>query len=425
VVELLRERHARHGGLEQGGLSLDELLESSDGALAKKLAPRVADGSYAFSPVTERRAFLGGKWRHVYRAPLADTIVLFVLAAELTAIVAPVVSERVYSYQKGRSSRQAVRALAAFVKTHRAAAADVRARGLHVLRRDVSGYGDSIPVGDTSPLWPLLRHAFEQAGHTPEDPFTALVERALRPRVLRLDGTLEQAARGVPMGSPLQPAICNLYLDALDRRLAAIAGGFYARFGDDFVFAHPDAEVARGASGRVTATLAELDLTLNAEKVRDLFWSGAGRHPAELVSARERGTTHVEYLGVRLAFDGTTTPSEKKLRRLRAELRSRITASERVLRDTPLDARVEALVQATNHALDPHHDAALADAVELFVDGSDRKKLGELDHWLCRTLAEALSGRRGVRALRSAPPRFLRRHGLVSLVARRRRRSKT
>jgi hypothetical protein len=423
-LELLRARNARRGGLEQAGVALDELFESSYATLAKKLAPRVADGSYVFSPVSERRAFLGGKWRHVYRAPLADTVVLFVLARELTAIVAPLVSERVYSYQKGRSSRQAVRDFARFVKAHRAAR-DVRARGLHVLRRDVSGYGDSIPVGETSPLWPLLRRAFAEAGHAPDDPFSLLVERALRPRVLRLDGTLEHAARGVPMGSPLQPAICNLYLDALDRRLGAFAGGFYARFGDDFVFAHADAEVARRASDGVAATLAELELTLNADKVRDLFWSGAGRHPAPAFSERERGTTHVEYLGLRLAFDGTTTPSQKKLARLRGELRSRLVASERVLRAVPLEERVEALVLAANHALDPRHEAALADAGELFVDGSDRTKLAELDRWLCRTLAEALSGRRGVRALRSAPPRYLRRHGLLSLVARRRRQSTT
>lgn len=382
----------------------------------------MADGSYVFAPVSERRAFLGGKWRHVYRAPLADTIVLFVLAGALAEIVAPLVSERVYSYRKGRSSRQAVRDLAAFVRAHRRGLRDVRERGLHVLRRDVSGYGDSIPVGDASPLWPLLRRGFERAGHAPDDAFSALVARALRPLVVRLDGTLEDAARGVPMGSPLQPSICNLYLDALDRRLEAVPGGFYARFGDDFVFAHADVLAARRASDVVETTLTELDLTLNREKERDFFWSGAGRQPAAHVSAEERGTTHVEYLGARVAFDGTTTPSTRKLGRIRSELRSRIVASERLLRDEPLAERTRALVLATNHALDPRHDAALFDAAELFIDGSNRNELAELDRWLARTLAEALTGRRGVRALRSAPPRFLREHGLISLVGRRRRR---
>ncbi|HTQ06684.1 MAG TPA: reverse transcriptase domain-containing protein [Polyangiaceae bacterium] len=372
--------------------------------------------------MSERRAFLGGKWRHVYRAPLADTVVLFVLAGALTEIVAPLVSERVYSYRKGRSSRQAVRDLAGFVKAHRRAVPDVRARGLHVLRRDVSSYGDSIPVGETSPLWPLLRSGFARAGHAPDDDFSRLVERALRPRVIRLDGTLEAASRGVPMGSPLQPAVCNLYLDALDRRLESIPGGFYARFGDDFVFAHPELAAARQASDAVTTSLEELDLTLNRDKVRDLFWSGAGRRPAVLLSELARGTTHVEYLGLRVAFDGTTTPSQRKLARLRSELRSRIFASERLLRDVPLAERVRALAEATNHALEPRNEAALLDAVELFLDGSDRKKLAELDHWLARTLAEALTGTRGARAFRSAPPRFLREHGLLSLVGRRRRR---
>jgi hypothetical protein len=187
------------------------------------------------------------------------------------------------------------------------------------------------------------------------------------------------------------------------------------------VFVHPAVEAASEASEIVRATLAELDLTLNAEKVRDLFWNGAGRHPAPSVSEHQRGTTHIEYLGERVAFDGTTTPSEKKLRRLRSELRSRIVASERLLGDASLEDRLRALVGATNGALDPRSDAALSDALELWLDGSDRRKLAELDHWVALTLAGALSGRGGVRALRSAPPRFLREHGLISLVARRRR----
>lgn len=421
ALGVLRERHAAHGGLRQADLELAELAESADATLAKKLARRVASGEYVFSPVTERRAFLGGKWRQVYRAVLSDTVVLFVLAGVLTGAVAPSLSERLYSYRKGRSSRQAVRDLARFVRAHRARLADVRARGLHVLRRDVSGYGDSIPVHERSPLWPALGAALERAGYGAADPLLPLLERALRPVVVRLDGRVELASRGVPMGSPLQPSVCNLYLAPLDRELEALTGGFSARFGDDITFAHPSAAVTRHASELVDRTLGELELTLNPNKALDRFWNGAGRAPLESVSSAELGTTHVEYLGLRVAFDGGVAPSQRKLRRLRGELRTRITHSERLLRDAPLDDRARALARAVELALDPKSEVSLADARELFTDCDDRRLLGELDRWLWRVLAQALSGRRGVRASRSAPPRWLRERGAVSLVARRAR----
>jgi hypothetical protein len=419
VLGVLRDRHADRGTLAQAGLELAALSSGADAELARRLARTVASGEYRFSPVVERRAFLGGKWREVYRAPLADTVVLFALAKVLTALVGAAVSERVHSYRKGRSSRQAVRELAAFVRRHRRERPAVTERGLHVLRRDIARYGDSIPVDEGSALWPLLGRALADAGVASGDPLHALLARALRPVVSGLDGTLSERSRGVPMGSPLQPLVCNLYLDSLDQALAGIAGGFYARFGDDLLLAHADLAVVRRASERIEAELAELGLVLNREKSEDLFWNGAGRPAASAPS--ERGTTHVEYLGSRLAFDGAIAPSKKKLCRIRAELRERIVSSERLLRATPVESRLRALSRAVTRALDPEHEVALFLAGELFVDCDDRRALAELDHWLARTLAQALSGRSGVRAFRSVPPRLLRRHGLVSLVARRAR----
>ena len=383
------------------------------------LARRVASGDYTFSPVTERAAHLGGKVRHVYRAPLADTVVLFVLAGLLTELVMPAVSERVYSYRKGRSSRDAVADLVHFVKRHRASHADPHARGLHVLRRDIVGYGDRIPVDDTSPLWPLLTRVLEARGCRPSEPFHALLRRALRPLVLRADGTLAQATRGVPMGSPLQPSICNLYLDALDRTLEALPGGFYARFGDDMLFAHEAGEAARAASEHLERHLGELRLELNATKAHDLFWNGAGRASTAAASSVERGTTHIEYLGQRLSFHGGVALSRKKLRRIRSELKARIVESELLLREVPLAERTLALSGAVASALDPASPAALALAPELAGQCDDRRLLRQLDQWVAKALSEALSGRRGVRAFRSAPPRFWRAHGLISLVARR------
>jgi hypothetical protein len=417
----LRERQPRQSALSQAGVELAELSEAGEVALARKLAPRVASGEYVFAPVVERQAFLGGKVRRVYRAPLADTIVLFVLARALHALSAGVVSARVYSYQKGRSSRQAVRDVARFVRAHRTSEPRVAFRGLHVLRRDVAGYGDRIPVHDASPLWPQLTEALERAGCAENQPIHGLIRQALRPRIERPDGTVHTPSAGVPMGSPLQPSICNLYLGPLDRRLATIAGGFYARFGDDMFFAHASAVTARAASDDLERDLHALGLTLNIEKSRTLFWNGAGRLPTESITPGELGTTHVEYLGSRLAFDGSITLSRHKLRRIQTELRARIVASERLLRDVPLPDRVRALNGAVRLALDPKSELAIPLAAELLADCDDRRELAAFDRWLVRELAQALTGAPGMRGLRSASPRFLRQNGLISLVARRSR----
>ncbi len=416
ALALLRERHAAHGRLAQLGLELGELSESADGALCRTLAARVGAGTYVFSPVLEREAFLGGKWRRVYRAPIADTVVLFALAKVATALLDAHVSERVYSYRKGRSSEQAVRDLARFVREHRAVRV-VRERGLHVLRRDVRAYGDAIPVHEGSALWPLLARALESAGEAADGPLADTLRAAMAPSIERAGGVTERAERGVPMGSPLQPLACNLYLDTVDRALEAIPGSFYARFGDDLLFSHPDADVVRGASAAIEARLGELGLVLNAEKRRDLFWNGAGRRPGAAVSSEERGTTHVEYLGARVAFDGGLAPSRRKQRRLQQELGARIRASEALLRDEPATERVRAVATVVKRALDPKSDVALDLAFEVLHRSDDRRVLGELDRWLFGVCARALTGRSGPRAFRSLAPRALRAHGLPSFVA--------
>lgn len=422
VLAVLRERHAAHGRLAQLGVALGELSESADPELCRRLAARVGSGEYVFSPVTERTAFLGGKERLVYRAPLADTVVLFALARVATPLVDASVSERVYSYRKGRSSEQAVRNLARYVRSHRAARPDVRQRGLHVLRRDIAGYGDAIPVSEASPLWPRLHAALSHGGESDDGPLAVTLRAAMRPLIERRDGSTERAARGVPMGSPLQPLVCNLYLDPVDRLLEAVPGGFYARFGDDLLFAHADAEVVKRASAGLDATLVPLGLELNGEKRRDLFWNGAGRAPGVAAAAGERGTTYVEYLGARLSFEGGIGLSQRKQRRLQHELAARVRASERLLEAEPLAVRARAVGRVIASALDPRSEVALELAGELGRLHDDRRRLRDLDAWLGGVCARALSGRPGARAFRSVSPRTLREHGVPSFAALRHRR---
>lgn len=421
MLERLRERVRERASLEQAGVDLTELPSDADAELSRTLAKLVGRGDYVFAPVIEHEAFLGGKLRKFFRAPLADTVVLFAVARVLHDLTTPAVSERVYSYKKGRSSRQAVRDLVRFARAHCDAEPDVKARGLHVLRRDVKGYGDLIPVHDASPLWPLLERVLGAAGCPPDAPYYRALRDALRPLVQRMNGSVDTVTAGVPMGSPLQVTVCNLYLDALDRELEAIPGAFYARFGDDIAFAHASATTVRRANESMERHLSALGLSFNQAKSRDLFWNGAGRQPHERVSEAERGTTHVEYLGSRVAFGRGVAPSRRKLRRIQAELRERIVASERLLRDAPLEERTRSLAAAVAQSLEPHSEVALSLADELWTECDDRRELAALDRFIARELAHALSGAPGSRGLRSAPPRFLRENGLISLVGRRQR----
>ncbi len=49
---------------------------------------------------------------------------------------------------------------------------------------------------------------------------------------------------GLPTGSPLCCPIFNLYLSDLDHLISAYEEGFYARYGDDLLFATPDLDLA-------------------------------------------------------------------------------------------------------------------------------------------------------------------------------------
>ena len=86
----LRERRAElvEAGTA-GDLAFADLPEQQDAELARLLAKSVTSGSYTFGLVQEKRAHLGGKWRQVYRASLADTVVLMVLARPAESVTGP------------------------------------------------------------------------------------------------------------------------------------------------------------------------------------------------------------------------------------------------------------------------------------------------------------------------------------------------
>lgn len=375
----LTRRHAGNARRpwEQQGLALADVSPRAQALIAKELARLVSAGEYRFSPSVARTSHIGGKERVLYRANITDTAVVAVVAKVLRRLCEPLLSPHVYSYRSGRSSLEAVRDFAAFVRAHRASVPDPRARGLFVFRRDVTRYGESIPVHEGSKLWSMLQGVFGFWGMTPGEPIVSLVSAAVRPFVVDEQGT-HQLECGVPTGSAIQPVINNLYLGELDRALGSVSGGFYGRFGDDILFAHPNDHVFAEAHRRADALVTSLGLTFKSEKTRDLFFNAAGRSatfdaapapsaertqaqsapppPGEARAASQhgtcRGTAFVEYLGLRLDFSGAIGLPTAKARRLLRELSRRLDNVARL--SAPNTGRSEPSVRTPHAQSDTH-----------------------------------------------------------------------
>ncbi len=140
------------------------------------------------------------------------------------------------------------------------------------------------------------------------------------PRNIPVDGQgLATKYLGVPTGSPISTTLFNVYLDPVDQLFSDPGEGFYARYADDIIFAHPDPSVVQQATRRLDLALFELGLSANQEKGRDLFVDG--RRPD---SACERGGGPAVIFGCAIKFDATVSLGQAKVRNLFSDLKSRI-----------------------------------------------------------------------------------------------------
>jgi hypothetical protein len=211
----------------------------------------------------------------------------------------------------------------------------------------------------------------------------------------------------------------------MDLALEAVPGAFYARYGDDFLFAHPQAEVAREAAAIMDEKLDALWLTVNEKKRRTLFLTPAGRPAGDWPDAT--GSSSVPFLGTRIDGKGTVGLDETKVRSLLRELGRRTEATARTLRHAERDRVGRAVCAVVNQALEPTNALTQQrSAVLLRRVVTDRHQLEQLDYQIARIVLRAVSGRRQAAVFREIPYRRLRREwGLVSLVAARNARAHT
>jgi hypothetical protein len=424
-LERVHRKYLEKGKLvtaTQGGLPFSRISMRRK-SFAKAIAKEVAADTYEFKPVEKRKIpkpGKPGKFRTIYLLEISDLIVHGVLADILTKWVEELLPECTFSYRDTKTWWDGVNSFAKYLRAHHASRKNPKERGLYVLRADVKEYFASIPVDAHSLLWPMLRELIAVHIKDPEAArqFSSLLCRALRPVVREPDGALYCETVGIPTGSPLSPSTSNLYLNALDCALSNVPGGYYGRYGDDFLFAHPDYATAIEAEREIERHIARLGLTFNADKAKRVYFTGAGiPSPAD---PQFTGRSSVTFLGCDISFKAEITIQSKAINGFLKTIRRRVRKMERLLREYELEEKGMQLCVTVNRLLNPESPFRHPFMDFLLSGVTSRSDLKNVDYTVALIVAEALSGARGAKAFRSVPYKKLRSEwGLVSLVARR------
>ncbi len=397
-------KSARHRNLVRDQVQIAFLLKDKK-TLAKALATDLQNKDFSFGPLSEKNhRDKNGKERILYSLDFIDLIVHHLLAKDLTQKMEPSLSPNLYSYRRGRNWYEAVSSFAAYLRRHRGLHQDPKKRGLYVLKRDVSSYTDSIPVGSGSNLWEMLAKTRLEKGN----PILSFLKEALAAPVLSRDGERSCKLIGLPTGSPLCCPIFNLYLSDLDHLISAYGDGFYARYGDDLLFATPHLELALEIEERADQHLKNLSLKFSEKKRRNLFFSGSafGKPGWE-------GVDKISWLGAQIHFRGTLAAKPEKVRLFLKNLRLRVQR----LAETSPQPSLESICQSLNLSFSLNTELCESPVDFLLRGCTDRSQLRHLDHLIRLTLAETLSGVRGVKAYRFfSPDDLVKKGGLTSLT---------
>jgi len=372
--------------------------------LAPIIANAMTSGEYRFLPARIVSLILEGKQRQLYAFGVFDRVAHSALYRMLSEDINPLLPPQIYSYIKGRGKHIAIRNFAAYVREHVKARHRPQDRGIYVLRCDIRAYADSIPVHMNSRLWLQLETAFAQTyGRPPTPREHELLVQLIRPTLTdELNEGTYSKLYGVPTGAPISSLLFNLYAAPLDHALN-IRGGFYARYGDDMLFAHPDADIFEQSVVRFYAAMEILELQANEKKTMKCFFNGAGKSEGSF-----KGANYIEFLGLQIAFDGTAMLKNEKLRELYSNITIRAKATAAATAHYTPDERGRALCEMLNSVFDAEH--GMAHPIARLMTGviNDRKQLRQIDYWLARLVLQYALGEEGVKAFRSVPYRKIR-----------------
>jgi len=214
----------------------------------KALEKGLKDGS--FNPYPLRRKFIlkePGKFRPLGIPAVRDRVAQEAIRRLLNPIFEPLFHDASFGFRQGRNCHQA---LSKVLEYHDA--------GLQIiLDADIKGFFDNLPHK-------VIMEAV--AAQVADGNILRLIQKFLRSGVME-EGVFKPTTVGTPQGGVISPLLANIVLNHLDWKLDK-AGYRFVRYADDFVVVTQSRPQAEEALKLVTQTLAELGLSLSAEKTR-------------------------------------------------------------------------------------------------------------------------------------------------------------
>ncbi len=315
--------------------------------------------SFVLSPITLKKTTIAQKERIIAQLQPQDQLYHSVLADYL---IQSYTHPRLYSFFKKKSSYIALRHLTNYIRNNNSQ------KGIYIYKFDIKEYGDSIPLHSKSKLWKYI------IDHTSKE-LMLKIQRCLRMETT--DGFCFY--KGSFFGSPLTPAINNLYAKDVDT--ICEKADFAIRYCDDILVASTKKEVIIQIQKKVLDKLQELELSIKTEKEKWIHLTKSGFSDSGFV-----GSEYIDHLGFRVFADGTIGLPRKKIRLLYTELREVLLQSRKLYKKASFEEELSFYITVVNAYLTTPQIAHKY-AQTLLSQITNRKQLQQVD----RTIAQYIS----------------------------------